>query len=107
MVSVAQLDRALDCGSSGRGFESLHSPHAPVAQLDRASDFESAGRPFESDRARHKKREVRAAMGLCGMPDSDTVEGRTFCFRLLNPHSEIRDRDGPLAQLAEQMTLNH
>jgi hypothetical protein len=53
MVSVAQLDRALGCGPSGRGFESLHSPQAPVAQLDRASDFESAGRPFESDRARH------------------------------------------------------
>ena len=51
-MSVAQLDRALGCGPSGRGFESLHSPHAPVAQLDRASDFESAGRPFESDRAR-------------------------------------------------------
>ena len=35
--------RALDCGSSGRGFESPRSPHmrAPVAQLDRASDFES------------------------------------------------------------------
>ena len=54
MVSVAQLDRALGCGPSGRGFESLHSPQfAPVAQLDRASDFESAGRPFEPDRARH------------------------------------------------------
>jgi hypothetical protein len=53
MVSVAQLDRALGCGPSGRGFESLHSPQAPVAQLDRASDFESAGRPFEPGRARH------------------------------------------------------
>ena len=55
MVSVAQLDRALGCGPSGRGFESHHSPHffsAPVAQLDRASDFESAGRPFEPGRAR-------------------------------------------------------
>ena len=55
MVSVAQLDRALGCGPSGRGFESLHSPHAPVAQLDRASDFESAGRPFEPGRARQRK----------------------------------------------------
>ena len=52
VVSVAQLVRALGCGPSGRGFESLHSPHAPVAQLDRASDFESAGRPFEPGRAR-------------------------------------------------------
>ena len=31
----------------------LKSRHAPVAQLDRASDFESAGRGFESLRARH------------------------------------------------------
>ena len=67
MVGVAQLVRALGCGLSGRGFESLHSPlFAPVAQLDRASDFESAGRPFESGRA---------------------------C-------------KGPLAQSAEQLTLN-
>ncbi len=51
MVSVAQLVRALGCGPGGRGFESRHSPHAPVAQLDRASDFESAGRTFESCRA--------------------------------------------------------
>ncbi len=28
MVSVAQLDRALGCGPSGRGFESLHSPQS-------------------------------------------------------------------------------
>ncbi len=47
MVVVAQLVRALDCGSKGRGFESPQPPkvpdlRAPVAQLDRASDFESA-----------------------------------------------------------------
>ena len=41
MVDVAQLVRALDCGSRGRGFESHLSPHNflklnnydPVAQL--------------------------------------------------------------------------
>ena len=27
MVGVAQLVRAEDCGSSGRGFKSPHSPH--------------------------------------------------------------------------------
>ena len=27
MVAVAQLVRALDCGSSGRGFESPQPPH--------------------------------------------------------------------------------
>ena len=27
MAGVAQLVRALDCGSGGRGFETHHSPH--------------------------------------------------------------------------------
>ena len=27
VVGVAQLVRAMDCGSIGRGFESLHPPH--------------------------------------------------------------------------------
>ena len=27
MVGVAQLVRAPDCGSGGRGFETRHSPH--------------------------------------------------------------------------------
>jgi hypothetical protein len=54
MVDVAQLVRAPDCGSGGRGFESHHPPHiAPVAQLDRVTDYESGGRRFESCRARH------------------------------------------------------
>ena len=41
MVNVAQLVRALDCGSKGRGFE----PH--LAQLVRALDCGSKGRGFE------------------------------------------------------------
>jgi|CZCA01.1.fsa_nt_gi hypothetical protein len=83
VVDVAQLARASDCGSEGRGFKSHHPPHqfdcealgypgsialhalwvmlyfvagmkrAPVAQLDRAMDFESIGRRFEPCRARH------------------------------------------------------
>ena len=32
MVVVAQLVRAPDCGSEGRGFEPLHSPHGNIAQ---------------------------------------------------------------------------
>ncbi len=46
MVGVAQLVRALDCGSRGWGFESPRPPYAPVAQQDRerlASDQEVAG----------------------------------------------------------------
>ena len=30
MADVAQLVRALDCGSGGRGFESHHSPQALI-----------------------------------------------------------------------------
>ena len=54
MVNVAQLVRALDCGSKGRGFESHLSPPAKgkiymvnVAQLVRALDCGSKGRGFE------------------------------------------------------------
>ena len=31
MVGVAQLVRAPDCGSGGRGFETRHSPHSERA----------------------------------------------------------------------------
>ena len=62
MVNVAQLVRALDCGSKGRGFEPHLSPplYHPmmvisrtrcqmvnVAQLVRALDCGSKGRGFE------------------------------------------------------------
>ena len=57
MVNVAQLVRALDCGSKGRGFESHLSPRrrrgsfkinmVNVAQLVRALDCGSKGRGFE------------------------------------------------------------
>ena len=55
---------------------------APVAQLDRVADFESVGRRFESYRAYQKKYKE---------------EGMFFKSPVC----------GPLAQLAEQMTLNH
>ncbi len=56
MVNVAQLVRALDCGSKGRGFEPHLSPTllirftfytVNVAQLVRALDCGSKGRGFE------------------------------------------------------------
>ena len=57
MVNVAQLVRALDCGSKGRGFEPHLSPRrrrgsfkimmVNVAQLVRALDCGSKGRGFE------------------------------------------------------------
>ena len=33
MVGVAQLVRASDCGSEGRGFESHHPPHIKTPQV--------------------------------------------------------------------------
>ncbi len=61
MVVVAQLVRASDCGSEGRGFETHHPPKkrlefrfqlkfimVVVAQLVRASDCGSEGRGFET-----------------------------------------------------------
>ena len=67
MVDVAQLVSAPDCGSGGRGFESLHPPHSflqasPLAGLEvslppynigvspsgKATDFDSVTRRFES-----------------------------------------------------------
>ena len=47
---IAQLDRAADYGSAGRGFESFCGPHGSVAQPDRAPVSEAGGRWFESSR---------------------------------------------------------
>ena len=66
MVGIAQLVSAPDCGSGGRGFESLHPPHSflqasPSARLEvsfrtmhngmspsgKATDFDSVIREFE------------------------------------------------------------
>ena len=69
-VTVAQLVRALDCGSRGCGFDSHRSPHkrlygsAPVAQVDRALASEAKGQRFESSRAHHL--ESFALQGLAG-----------------------------------------
>jgi hypothetical protein len=43
MVGVAQLVRAPDCGSGGRGFETRHSPHSsPQRNHQRTETFSSA-----------------------------------------------------------------
>src|SRR5207245_3400243 len=69
-VTLAQLVRALDCGSRGCGFDSHRSPHtridvsAPVAQVDRALASEAKGQRFESSRAHHL--ESFALQGLAG-----------------------------------------
>ena len=56
MVGVAQLVRALDCGSRGRGFESHHPPQEilvlhpsdGLSPSGKAPDFDSGIRWFKS-----------------------------------------------------------
>ena len=55
MVGIAQLVRAPECGSGGRGFESHYSPHffffyLGRSQVGKALDFDSSIRRFESCR---------------------------------------------------------
>ena len=46
MVGIAQLVRALDCGSRGRGFESLYPPFLFYRQSTRYLALASLGRRF-------------------------------------------------------------
>ena len=48
MVGVAQLVSAPDCGSGGRGFESLYPPYNGLSPSGKAQDFDSCTRGFES-----------------------------------------------------------
>ena len=93
----SSVGRAPDCGSGCRGFDPRHPPirffgsgaltiYAFVAQLDRATDFESVGRGFESLRTQE-----------CLSTQTNAVFQRAYSPLF---------RHGPLAQLAEQQTLN-
>ena len=85
-----------DAGCLGCSGSSILIVRAPVAQLDRAPDFESVGRRFESCRARHGR---IADFGLW-IADSTTIS-------IHNSQSAIQIvHPGPVAQLAEQQTLN-
>ena len=47
-MGIAQLVRALDCGSRGRGFEPHYPPHTGMSPSGKAPDFDSGMRWFES-----------------------------------------------------------
>jgi hypothetical protein len=98
MVGVAQLVRAPDCESGGRGFKSRHPPHiGHVAQLDRALPSEGRGRRFDSFRDQSfKKAGPRARLFCC----RGRLTGPGRLLYILPPY-------GHVAQLVEQMTLNH
>ena len=51
--------------------------HAPVAQMDRASDFESEGRGFESLRAYHENGEKQKLTGCLRVALSFVLPFRT------------------------------
>ena len=77
MVSVAQLVRVLDCGSSCRGFK---SPRSPQINLEARKSFAPVAQWIEQ------------------RPSKPLVAGS-------NPVGRAID-NGLLAQLAEQLTLN-
>jgi hypothetical protein len=49
MVYIAQLVRASDCDSEGRGFDSHYSPHGLVPKWFKGALCKSVIRQFESD----------------------------------------------------------
>jgi hypothetical protein len=88
-----------DAGCLGRSGSSILIVRAPVAQLDRAPDFESVGRRFKSCRARHGR------IADFGLWIADSIA--PALGRIRNPKSAIQVvHPGPVAQLAEQQTLN-
>ncbi len=78
-MSVAQVVRALDCGSSGRGFKSRHSPH--LSCRTRSSIGQSNGLRIHW-------------LGVRVLPGALKMKIMNFPSR------------APLAQLAEHLTLN-
>ena len=69
MVGVAQLVRALDCGSRGRGFKSHHPPKLrnPVSVRNRVLFFKGVG-SLLTQACKNKNRRV------------DVVSDRVFWF---------------------------
>ena len=57
-MRVAQSTEPANQVSVGKVTALPNTTHALVAQLDRAPDFESGGRGFESLRARHKNQSL-------------------------------------------------
>jgi hypothetical protein len=79
MVGVAQLVRVPGCGPGGRGFEPLHSPHFGICNYAPVAQLDRVA-------------------------DFESVGRRFESYRA---YQNIKRGKGPLAQLAEQMTLNH
>ena len=109
MVGVAQLVRASDCGSEGRGFE----PRCPPHVLDRGSAGWLAGprRSSVALRAREGPRDTNGAIIPLPLTSATrfaaSVVGRWRNGLQSRPvQVYFPSLHGPLAQLAEQGTLN-
>ena len=115
---VAQLVRAPDCRSGGRGFEPRPSRHfsrkrtpkpGEVAQLVRAPDCRSGGRGFEPRPSRHFKCEFTLLSCCCSRAD---VSPRGFSCRVpthAKRHSAytIKERDRGLLGSPDPVTCGH
>ena len=115
---VAQLVRAPDCRSGGRGFEPRPSRHfsrkrtpkpGEVAQLVRAPDCRSGGRGFEPRPSRHFKCEFTLLSCCCSRAD---VSPRGFLCRVpthAKRHSAytIKERDRGLLGSPDPVTCGH
>ena len=76
MVGVAQLGRAPDCGSGGRGFESLHPPHFRINNRLRANFQGNVGKPVPPQaRTPHQRIDERKKGCECLMFASGTLDG--------------------------------
>ena len=102
MAGVAQLARAPDCGSGGRGFDSRRPPHkifVGVSPSGKAPDFDSGIRKFESC---HPSQSKKKEYG----PLAQLAEHVTFNHGVPRSNRGWITINAPLAQLVEQLTLN-
>ena len=107
----SSVGRATAFQAVGRGFESCQARHRPfwyvvgVAQSVRALDCGSRGWGFDSPRSPHFFRIVAPVAQWTERRTSDPlVAGSNPAGRAISEQGETRQ--GPLAQLAEHLTLN-
>ena len=80
MVGMAQLASAPDCGSGGRGFESLYPPFFFIAHISDAIGLSPSGKAQDFD----------SCIRWFGNPASPVIKVQTY---------------GPLAQAVEHLTF--
>ncbi len=98
MVGIAQLVRALDCGSRGRRFESDYPPHLKYnTRSGQASRIINNGVSPSG-----KATDFDSVISLVRIQPSQPIYKLQFCFRIVLIYLNYE----PLAQLAEHLTFN-